>query len=147
MRRRDQHWGASAGARLRAGRVALIVDTGPLVALRTTCRVRRSFRSRGRAWYRDLPLGPVDATVIAATEILGVPKVATLDHRHFSVVRPAHTKALAILPRGECRVGLARRGVVSNAPAARDRPPQAERGRRHRLLAAAEIEGRQASVR
>jgi predicted nucleic acid-binding protein len=48
--------------------------------------------------YRDLPLGLVDATVIAATEMLGEPKVATLDHRHFSVVRPAHVEALAILP-------------------------------------------------
>ena len=48
--------------------------------------------------YRDLPLGLVDATVIAATEMLGEPKVATLDRRHFSVVRPAHVETLAILP-------------------------------------------------
>lgn len=48
--------------------------------------------------YRDLPLGLVDATVIAATEMLGEAKVATLDHRHFSVVRPAHTASLTLLP-------------------------------------------------
>lgn len=48
--------------------------------------------------YRDLPLGLVDATVIAATEMLGETKVATLDHRHFSVVRPSHTAALELLP-------------------------------------------------
>lgn len=48
--------------------------------------------------YRDLPLGLVDATVVAATEMLGEPKVATLDHRHFTVVRPAHTAALTLLP-------------------------------------------------
>jgi predicted nucleic acid-binding protein len=48
--------------------------------------------------YRDLPLGLVDATVVAATEMLREPKVATLDHRHFAVVRPAHTDALALLP-------------------------------------------------
>jgi predicted nucleic acid-binding protein len=48
--------------------------------------------------YRDLPLGLVDATVIAATEMLQETKVATLDHRHFSVVRPAHTEALTLLP-------------------------------------------------
>jgi hypothetical protein len=30
--------------------------------------------------------------------MLGEPKVATVDHRHFSVVRPAHGEALAILP-------------------------------------------------
>ncbi|MGB2711637.1 MAG: PIN domain-containing protein [Conexibacter sp.] len=48
--------------------------------------------------YRDLPLGLVDATVIAATEMLGETKVATLDHRHFTVVRPPHTHVLELLP-------------------------------------------------
>jgi predicted nucleic acid-binding protein len=48
--------------------------------------------------YRDLPLGLVDATVVAATEMLNEPKLATLDHRHFSVVRPAHVAALTLLP-------------------------------------------------
>jgi uncharacterized protein len=48
--------------------------------------------------YRDLSLGLVDATVIAATEMLVETKVATLDRRHFSVVRPAHTNALALVP-------------------------------------------------
>ncbi len=48
--------------------------------------------------YRDLPLGLVDATVIAATEMLDETKVATLDHRHFTVVRPRHTPALELLP-------------------------------------------------
>lgn len=48
--------------------------------------------------YRDLPLGLVDATVIAATEMLGETKVATLDHRHFTVVRPTHAPALELLP-------------------------------------------------
>jgi uncharacterized protein len=48
--------------------------------------------------YRDLPLGLVDATVVAATEMLRETKVATLDHRHFAVVRPAHATALELLP-------------------------------------------------
>jgi predicted nucleic acid-binding protein len=48
--------------------------------------------------YADLSLGLVDATVIAATERLGETKLATLDHRHFSVVRPAHAEALTLLP-------------------------------------------------
>ena len=38
--------------------------------------------------YGDLPLGTTDATVIALSERLGVGEVATLDHRHFRVVRP-----------------------------------------------------------
>jgi predicted nucleic acid-binding protein len=48
--------------------------------------------------YRDLPLGLVDASVVAATEMLDEPKLATLDHRHFGVVRPAHVAALTLLP-------------------------------------------------
>lgn len=48
--------------------------------------------------YRDLSLGLVDATVVAATEMLSEAKIATLDHRHFAVVRPAHTEALTLLP-------------------------------------------------
>jgi predicted nucleic acid-binding protein len=40
--------------------------------------------------YRDLPLGTVDASVVATAERLGVMQVATLDRRHFTVVQPAH---------------------------------------------------------
>lgn len=47
---------------------------------------------------RDLPLGTVDASVVAAAERLGVAEVATLDRRHFSVVRPQHTTAFTLLP-------------------------------------------------
>ncbi len=39
------------------------------------------------AQYRDLPLGTADASVIAAAERLGVSDIATLDRRHFTVVR------------------------------------------------------------
>jgi predicted nucleic acid-binding protein len=48
--------------------------------------------------YRDLPLGTVDASVIAVTERLGATEVATLDRRHFGVVRPRHEVALQLLP-------------------------------------------------
>lgn len=48
--------------------------------------------------YQDLGLGLVDASIVAATEMLSEPKVATLDHRHFTVVRPAHVNALTLLP-------------------------------------------------
>jgi hypothetical protein len=48
--------------------------------------------------YRDLSLGLVDATVLAPTEMLAETKLATLDRRRFSAVRPAHTEALTILP-------------------------------------------------
>ena len=49
--------------------------------------------------YADLPLGFVDAAVLAVTERLGEPKLATLDRRHFHVVRPLHVEALTLLPR------------------------------------------------
>ncbi|WP_405139419.1 PIN domain-containing protein [Sphaerisporangium sp. NBC_01403] len=48
--------------------------------------------------YIDLPLGVVDASVIALAEKLGLTEVATLDRRHFSVVRPNHVDALKLLP-------------------------------------------------
>lgn len=50
------------------------------------------------AAYRDLPLGTVDASVVAVAERLGVVQLATLDRRHFTVVRPAHAEAFEILP-------------------------------------------------
>lgn len=48
--------------------------------------------------YRDNSLGLVDATVIAAAEMLDEPKLATLDRRHFEVVRPCHCESLRLLP-------------------------------------------------
>ena len=48
--------------------------------------------------YADLPLGTTDATVVAVSERLGVSDVATLDHRHFRVVRPRHVPAFTLLP-------------------------------------------------
>ncbi len=50
------------------------------------------------AAYRDLPLGTVDASVVAAAERLGVAEVATVDRRHFGVVRPRHVEAFTLLP-------------------------------------------------
>lgn len=48
--------------------------------------------------YIDLPLGIVDAAVIAIAERLRLNEIATLDHRHFTVVRPGHTPAFTLLP-------------------------------------------------
>ena len=45
-----------------------------------------------------MPLGTVDASVIALAERLKVAQIATLDHRHFSVVRPAHVESFELLP-------------------------------------------------
>ncbi len=48
--------------------------------------------------YRDLSLGIVDASIVAACERLGVDTLATLDRRHFSVVRPRHRDAMTLVP-------------------------------------------------
>ncbi len=48
--------------------------------------------------YADLKVGFVDCAVLAITERLGEPKLATLDHRHFGTMRPQHIAALALLP-------------------------------------------------
>jgi predicted nucleic acid-binding protein len=48
--------------------------------------------------YKDQPLGVVDASVLALVERLGEDKLATLDHRHFATVRPAHVDALLLMP-------------------------------------------------
>jgi uncharacterized protein len=50
------------------------------------------------ARYRDLPLGTVDASVVAAAERLEVTEIATTDRRHFDVVRPAHVETFELLP-------------------------------------------------
>jgi uncharacterized protein len=48
--------------------------------------------------YDDLPLGIVDASVVALAERLGADTIATLDHRHFATVRPRHVDAFTLLP-------------------------------------------------
>jgi len=48
--------------------------------------------------YADLRLGLVDASVVAVAERLGVTSIATLNHRDFSVVRPAHCDGLELIP-------------------------------------------------
>lgn len=68
---------------------ALVVD----LTLADYRRIRELCRQ-----YADLRLGFVDAAVMATVERLGETKVATLDHRHFSVIRPRHTRALTLVP-------------------------------------------------
>ena len=48
--------------------------------------------------YHDLPLGTVDASVVAVAERRGVTTIATLDRRHFGVVRPRHVDAFELVP-------------------------------------------------
>jgi predicted nucleic acid-binding protein len=53
--------------------------------------------------YRELHLGTVDASVIAAAERLGLGTIATLDRRHFGVVVPLHVSGFELLPERDDR--------------------------------------------
>ena len=48
--------------------------------------------------YADLGLGGTDASLIATAERLNTGQIATLDRRHFSVVRPNHIAAFELVP-------------------------------------------------
>ena len=48
--------------------------------------------------YADLRLGGTDASVIALAERRGALRIATLNRRHFAVVRPRHTDTFELLP-------------------------------------------------
>jgi uncharacterized protein len=43
-------------------------------------------------------LGTTDAPVIAAGERFGVREIATVDRRHFTVIRPSRIEASTLLP-------------------------------------------------
>ena len=48
--------------------------------------------------YGDMPLSLADASVVAIAERLEQDTIATLDRRHFSVVRPLHIDAFTLVP-------------------------------------------------
>jgi predicted nucleic acid-binding protein len=48
--------------------------------------------------YADSDIGFVDAAVLAVVERLNEPKLATLDRRHFGVLRPRHVDVLRLVP-------------------------------------------------
>ncbi|HEX5370221.1 MAG TPA: PIN domain-containing protein [Dehalococcoidia bacterium] len=48
--------------------------------------------------YNDADVGFVDAAVLAIVERFSEPKLATLDRRHFGMMRPHHVAALRLLP-------------------------------------------------
>jgi uncharacterized protein len=53
---------------------------------------------RARRPVRNLDLGAADASIVALAERLGVTRIATVDRRDFTVVRPKHVPALELLP-------------------------------------------------
>ena len=91
----------------------IVCDTGPLVAAAISndddhhacVELFTALHLAGRQilipWSFSMAIyrfGTTDAAVVAVAERLGLPEIATLDRRHFTVVRPLHTPALTLLP-------------------------------------------------
>lgn len=87
-------------ARSPAGRFAALLDQIDTGALLVEDLLPEDYRRVASllSTYADLRVGFVDAAVLAVTERLREPKLATLDHRHFSVMRPRHVDTLELLP-------------------------------------------------
>ncbi|MER5645488.1 PIN domain-containing protein [Streptosporangium sp. NPDC002524] len=49
--------------------------------------------------YRDARLDPADVSVVAIAERLNITQIATLDRRDFTLIRPRHVPAFALLPK------------------------------------------------
>ena len=69
------------------GLVVRDLEMADWARMRTLCRT-----------YSDLSLGLVDASVVVTAERLGERTIASLDRRHFAVVRPVHVPAFALVP-------------------------------------------------
>jgi len=48
--------------------------------------------------YNDVPLGLVDASLIAVAERYQIQRILTLDRRHFSLIKPKKLRYLELLP-------------------------------------------------
>jgi predicted nucleic acid-binding protein len=48
--------------------------------------------------YSDMPLGATNACLVALAERLGIVELATLDRRHFNIVRPRHVETPTLIP-------------------------------------------------
>jgi predicted nucleic acid-binding protein len=91
------HW---IGQRLGAGALVAVLADIEAGAYRVVDLVTADY-ARVRELcdrYADADIGFVDAAVLAVTERLGERKLATLDRRHFGLLRPRHCDALELLP-------------------------------------------------
>ena len=85
----SRHQGRGGFLRNVADDVYQLVAVTPVDAARAADLVEK---------YANLPLGTADAFVVAVAEKYGAANIATLDHRHFSLVRPSHVSAFTLLP-------------------------------------------------
>ena len=86
--------------RLHPGAMVALLDDihagAYVVADLTTADYRRASELVDR--YADSDIGFVDAAVFAIVERLDEDKLATLDRRHFSLLRPRHRESIRLLP-------------------------------------------------
>ena len=89
--------GQTRGRMDAAERLLTSVDDGTILLVDLdTYDYRRIRDLLGR--YADLPLDIVDASVVTVAERLEETTIATLDRRHFSVVKPVHCEAFTLVP-------------------------------------------------
>ncbi len=70
----------------------IVFDTGVLIA---AANRRDGNHTRCVAFFDQH--ATADASVVACAERIGAHRVATLNHRDFTVVRPTHTDALTLV--------------------------------------------------
>jgi uncharacterized protein len=86
--------------RLHPGILVALLDDVYSGAYRVLDLVLDDYRRVGELCdqYADSDIRFVDAAVLAITERLGERKLATLDRRHFGMLRPRHARSLQLLP-------------------------------------------------
>jgi len=89
--------GQTRGRHDAAARLIASVDDGTAMLADLDIHGYRRVRHLIRQ-YASLPLDIVDASVIAIAERLEETTIATLDRRHFSIVRPLHCEAFTLVP-------------------------------------------------
>jgi predicted nucleic acid-binding protein len=88
------------GTRLSPGVLVALLDDIALGAYQVEDLTAADYQRIGQLVdrYADADIGFVDAAVIAVVERLGETRLATLDRRHFAMLRPRHVDALELLP-------------------------------------------------
>ena len=94
----ETDWMISANLGIRA-EIAFLRSLGEgAFTIEATTSADRSRAAELVEAYRDANLGYIDATTIAMAERLKEIRIATLDRRDFSLVRPRHVDAFELLP-------------------------------------------------
>ncbi len=65
------------------------------------CSLDSTMQSRCRKLmekYRDLPMDLADGTLVVLAESKKISRIVTLDHKDFTIYRPAHTRRFTLLP-------------------------------------------------